>query len=78
MFQLFTQQEDCLFHRFDVRGRDKFAARTTLGGGFPAGLFRLLGGFTVPPSSRCQLPPRQTQRADFPHGAFLSASCRGL
>jgi hypothetical protein len=21
MFQLFTQQEDCLFHRFDVRGR---------------------------------------------------------
>src|SRR5262245_600776 len=36
----------------------------TLGGGFPAGLFRLLGGFTVPPSSRFQLPPRQTQRAD--------------
>jgi hypothetical protein len=47
----------------------------TLGGGFPAGLFRLLGGFTVPPSSRFQLPPRQTQRAAFPHCAFLFASC---
>ena len=41
-----------------------------LGGGFPAELFRLLGGFTVPPWSRFQLPPRQTQRADFPHYAL--------
>ena len=50
----------------------------TVGGGFPAKLFRLLGGFTVPPWPRFQLPPRQTQRADFPHCAFLLVSCEGL
>src|SRR6266446_9484283 len=30
------------------------------------------------PWSRFQLPPRQTQHADFPHGAFLFTSCQGL
>ena len=30
------------------------------------------------PWSRFQLPPRQTQRAVFPHCAFLFASCQGL
>ena len=41
-------------------------------------LFRLHGGFTVPPWSRFQFPPRQTGRADFPHPAFLSVSPQGL
>src|SRR5262249_58825556 len=47
-------------------------------GGFQAELFRLRGGFTLPPWPRFQLPPRQTQRADFPHCAFLLGSCEGL
>ena len=50
----------------------------TLGGGFPVPRFRLWGGFTIPPSSRFQLPPRQTQHADVPHCAFLRVSCGGL
>jgi hypothetical protein len=37
-------------------------------------LFRLDDGVTVPPWSRFQFPPHQTERADFPHSAFLSAS----
>ena len=50
----------------------------TVGGGFPDEFFRLLGGFTVPPWPRFQLPPRQTQHAVFPHCAFLLVSCEGL
>src|SRR6266699_2420835 len=50
----------------------------TVGEGFPTELFRLLGGFTIPPWPRFQLPPRQTERAVFPHSAFLFASCQGL
>jgi len=50
----------------------------TVGGGFPAMLFRLHDGVTVPPWSRFQFPPHQTERADFPHSAFLSASPHGL
>ena len=41
-------------------------------------LFRLRHGFTIPPWPRFQPPPRQTQRADFPHCAFLLASHQGL
>jgi len=37
----------------------------------------LHGGFTVPPWSRFQFPPRQSERADFPHSAFLPASSQG-
>ena len=43
----------------------------TVGRGFPAALFRLCRGVTVPSWSRFQLPPRQTERAAFPHSAFL-------
>ena len=50
----------------------------TVGRGFPAALFRLCRGVTIPPWSRFQLPPRQTQHADFPHCAFLPASSQGL
>jgi hypothetical protein len=50
----------------------------TVGGGFPAALFRLCRGITIPPWSRLQLPPRQTQHADFPHCAFLPASSQGV
>ena len=32
----------------------------------------------MPPWPRFQLPPRQTQRADFPHGAFLLAAHQEL
>ena len=45
-----------------------------VGGGLPRTLFRLGSGFTVPPWPRFQFPPRQTEQADFPHSAFLSAS----
>src|SRR3984893_3553051 len=48
------------------------------GGGFPATLFRLSGGFTVPPWPRFRFPPRQTEQADLPHSAFLSVSPQGL
>src|SRR5262249_29635978 len=54
------------------------AGAPAVGGGFPALLFRLQDGFTVPPWPRFQPPPRQTQRADFPHCAFLLASYQGL
>jgi hypothetical protein len=54
------------------------AGARTVGEGFPSGLFRLPVGFTVPPWPRFQLPPRQTERADFPHSAYLLASPRGL
>jgi undecaprenyl-diphosphatase len=50
----------------------------TVGGGFPGMLFRLHDGITVPPWSRFQFPPHQTERADFPHSAFLTASPQGL
>ena len=50
----------------------------TVGGGFPVARFRWRGGFTVPPWPRFQLPPRQTERAVFPHSAFLFAACQGL
>src|SRR5229473_8623416 len=46
--------------------------------GFQSGSFAMPGGFTVPPAPRFQPPPRQTQRADFPHGAFLLGACEGL
>jgi hypothetical protein len=36
-----------------------------IGGGFPAMLFRLRGGVTVPPWPRFQFPPRQTEHANF-------------
>src|SRR5262249_2429159 len=49
-----------------------------VGGGFPAELFRLRGGFTMPPWPLFPPPPRQTQRADFPPCAFLLGSCEGL
>jgi hypothetical protein len=45
---------------------------------FQSHSFDLCGGFLVPPWPRCQLTPRQTQHADFPHCAFLFASCEGL
>src|ERR1039457_5311554 len=49
-----------------------------VGGGFPATLFRLRAGVTVPPWPRFQFPPRQSEHADFPHSAFLPASPLGL
>src|SRR5215475_11544818 len=39
------------------------AGAPAVGGGFPALLFRLQGGCTIPPWPRFQPPPRQTQRA---------------
>ena len=54
------------------------AGAPAVGGGFPVPLFRLRSGFTVPPWPRFQPPPRQTQRAVFPHCAFLLVSCEGL
>jgi hypothetical protein len=54
------------------------AGARTVGEGFPGGLFRLPVGFTVPPWPRFQLPPRQTERAAFPHSAFLLASRQEL
>src|SRR5215813_1809942 len=54
------------------------AGAPAVGGGFPVPLFRLRNGFTIPPWPRFQPPPRQTQRADFPHCAFLLASCQEL
>src|SRR5262245_15707729 len=54
------------------------AGAPAVGGGFPVPLFRLRNGFTIPPWPRFQPPPRQTQRADFPHCAFLLASHQGL
>src|SRR4029453_5433651 len=54
------------------------AGAPAVGGGFPVPLFRLRDGFTIPPWPRFQPPPRQTQRADFPHCAFLLASHQGL
>src|SRR5712664_1167523 len=54
------------------------AGAPAVGGGFPVPLFRLRDGFTIPPWPRFQPPPRQTQRADFPHCAFLFASCQEL
>src|SRR5215469_11396634 len=54
------------------------AGAPAVGGGFPVPLFRLRHGFTIPPWPRFQPPPRQTQRADFPHCAFLLASHQGL
>ena len=50
----------------------------TVGGGFPATLFQLGGGVTIPPWPRFQFPPRQTERADFPHSAFLFVLPQGL
>jgi hypothetical protein len=61
--------------------RSSVGSRTgarTVGGGFPAALFRLRDGGTVPPWPRFQFPPRQTGQADFPHPAFLSVSPEGL
>ena len=49
-----------------------------VGGGFPAALFRLRDGVTIPPWPRFQFPPRQSEHADFPHSAFLPASPLGL
>src|SRR5262245_21830165 len=40
------------------------AGEPAVGGGFPAPLFRLRDGCTLPPWPRFQPPPRQTQRAD--------------
>ena len=54
------------------------AGAPAVGGGFPVPLFRLRNGFTMPPWLRFQPPPRQTQRAVFPHCAFLLASYQGL
>src|SRR5215475_14948762 len=54
------------------------AGAPAVGGGFPALLLRLQDGCTVPPWPRFQPPPRQTQRAAFPHCAFLLASHQGL
>ena len=54
------------------------AGAPAVGGGFPVPLCRSRNGFTFPPWPRFQPPPRQTQRADFPHCAFLCASCQGL
>src|SRR6516165_8108957 len=54
------------------------AGAPAVGGGFPVPLFRSRNGFTFPPWPRFQPPPRQTQRAAFPHCAFLFASCQGL
>src|SRR5262245_62875038 len=54
------------------------AGAPAVGGGFPVPLFRSRNGFTFPPWPRFQPPPRQTQRADFPHCAFLLASHQGL
>ena len=50
----------------------------TVGGGFPSTLFRSGDGFTIPPWSRFQFPPRQTEHADFPHSAFLPVLPQGL
>ena len=46
------------------------AGAPAVGGGFPLSLFRLRGGFTIPPWPRFQPPPRQTVREVFPHTAF--------
>jgi len=70
----------CLTVRFlilPVEGGPRTGART-VGGGFPVKLLRLLDGFTVPPCSRFQLPPRQTEHVAFPHSACLFASYQGL
>jgi hypothetical protein len=47
-------------------------------GGSPSALFQLSVGYTVPPPSRFQFPPRQSERADFPRSAFLRGWSQGL
>jgi hypothetical protein len=50
------------------------AGAPAVGGGFPLLLFRLRGGFTIPPGPRFQPPPRQTVREVLPHTAFRQPS----
>ena len=45
---------------------DRNRARPAVGGGFPFPLFRLRGGFTVPPWLRFPRPPYNPGRPDFP------------
>jgi hypothetical protein len=54
------------------------AGASAVDGGFPVPLFRLRGGFTMPPWPRFQPPPRQTGREVLPHTAFRQPSSRGF
>jgi hypothetical protein len=74
-FEYFDHSGSLHLPLFQVGSR---AGAPAVGGGFPVPLFRLRNGFTIPPWPRFQPPPRQTQRADFPHCAFLLASHQGL
>jgi hypothetical protein len=78
--QLGRRKARCIAVRFltppvEVGSR---AGAPAVGGGFPVPLFRLQGGFTIPPWPRFQPLSRRTQRAVFPHCAFLLASHQGL
>ena len=80
LFQQLGKRKARSFSRFltlpvEVGSR---AGAPAVGGGFPVPLFRVRVGVTIPPWPRFQPPPRQTQRAAFPHCAFLLAAYRGL
>ena len=63
--------------RFSREGRDRARARAPTGGGFPSPLFRLGGGFTVPPWPRFPRPPYDPGRSDFPSPVLTLAFLQG-